>query len=90
MNSKVGVMGREEYGEQHVGHVGGSFMAWVCMYANRTGSLVSIDDVTANRSSRMNSKVYRVIIFAQTYLNAAKLTGQCFTASARIQQKMVL
>lgn len=32
-------------------------MAWVCMVASGTGSLIFIDDVTHNASSRMNSEV---------------------------------
>mgnify|MGYP002715355238 CR=1 FL=1 len=39
-----------------VKHGGGSVMAWACMAANGTGSLVFID-VTADKSSRMNSEV---------------------------------
>ena len=44
-----------------------------------TGSLVFIDDVTADRSSRMNSEAYSATLSAQIQLNAAKLIGQCFT-----------
>ena len=40
---------------------GGSVMVWACMAANGTGSLVFIDDVTADKSSRMNSEVFRAI-----------------------------
>ena len=47
-------------------------MAWGCMAANETGSLF-IDDVTADRSSSMNSEVQRAKLIA------AKLIGQCFT-----------
>ena len=36
---------------------GGSVMAWACMAANGTGSLVFVDDVTADKSSKMNSEV---------------------------------
>ena len=43
------------------------------MAANGTVSLVFTDDVTADRSSRMNSEVHRAII------SAAKLIGRCFT-----------
>lgn len=31
-------------------------MAWTCMATSATGSLVFIDDVTAGKSSRMNSE----------------------------------
>ena len=41
------------------------------MAANGTESLVLIDDVTAGRSSRMNSEVYRSILSAQIQTNAA-------------------
>ena len=54
---------------------GASVMAWACMAANGTGSLVFIDDVTADRSSRMNSEVYRATLPAQIQSNATKLIG---------------
>ena len=47
-----------------VKHGGGSVMAWACMAANGTGSLVFIDDVTADKSSRMISEVFRRILSA--------------------------
>ena len=62
-----------------VKHGGGSVAAWTCMAANGTGSLVFFDDVTADRSSRMNSEVYRVILSAQIQSNAARLIGRHFT-----------
>ena len=43
------------------------------MAANGTGSLVFIDDVTIDRSDRMNSEVYRALLSAQTQPNAEKL-----------------
>ena len=51
-------------------------MALACMAANGTGSPVLIDDVTADRNSRMNSAGYRAILSAQIQSNAAKLIGQ--------------
>ncbi|KAG2462898.1 TCB1 transposase, partial [Polypterus senegalus] len=61
-----------------VKHGGGSVMAWACMAASGTGTLVFIDDVTQDRSSRMNSEVFRDILSAQIQLNAVKLIGQHF------------
>uniref|UniRef100_A0A8C5P8K5 Transposase n=1 Tax=Leptobrachium leishanense TaxID=445787 RepID=A0A8C5P8K5_9ANUR len=61
-----------------VKHGGGSVMAWACMAANGTGSLVFIDDVT-DKSSRMNSEVFRAILSAHIQPNAAELIGRCFT-----------
>ncbi len=37
-----------------------------------------IDDVTENRSSRMNSEVYREILSSQIQPNTAKLIGRRF------------
>ncbi len=47
-----------------------------CMTVDETGSLVFIDDVTADKSSRINSDVYRDILSDQIQPNAAKLVGQ--------------
>ena len=54
-------------------------MAWACMAANGTGSLVFIDDVTADKSSRMNSEVFWAILSAPIQPNASELIGQRFT-----------
>ena len=62
-----------------VKHGGGSVMAWACMAANGTGSLIFIDDVTADKSSRMDSEVFRAILSAHIQPNASKLIGRCFT-----------
>ncbi len=48
------------------------------MASSGTGLLVFIDGVTEDRSSWMNSEVYRDILSAQIQSNAAKLTGRCF------------
>ena len=48
------------------------------MAASGTGTLVFINDVTQDRSSRMNSEVFRDILSAQIQLNAVKLIGQRF------------
>ena len=49
------------------------------MAANGTGSLVFIDDVTADKSSRMNSEVFRAILSAHIQPNASELIGRRFT-----------
>ena len=54
-------------------------MAWACMAANGTGSLVFIDDVTADKSSRMNSEVFRAILSAHIQPNVSELIGRHFT-----------
>ncbi len=53
-------------------------MAWACMAASGTGSLIFIDDVTDDGSSRMNSEVYRNILSANLQRNAFKLIGRKF------------
>ena len=48
-----------------------------CRTANGTGSIVFIDDVTADKSSRMNSEVFRAILSA--HIQASELIGRRFT-----------
>ena len=57
------------------------------MAANGTGSLVFIDDVTANKSNRMNSEVFRAILSAHIQPNALELIGQRFTVQMDIDPK---
>ena len=64
-----------------------SVMSWTCMAANGAGSLVFIDDVTANRSSRMNPEVNSSILSARIQSNAAELMGKCFTVRMDNYQK---
>ncbi|KAG2456719.1 TCB1 transposase, partial [Polypterus senegalus] len=61
-----------------VKHSEGSVMAWACMAASGTGTLVFIDDVTQDRSRQINSEVFRDILSAQIQLNAVKLIGWRF------------
>ena len=42
-----------------VKHGGGSVMIWDCMAASGVGSLIFIDDVTHDGSSKMNLEVYK-------------------------------
>jgi len=76
-------MGREESDPKHktssVKPGGGSVTAWACMAAKETGSLVFIDDVTADKSRRMNSEVFRAILSAHIQPNASELIGRRFT-----------
>ena len=49
------------------------------MGARGTGSLVTMDNVTADRSSRVNYEVCRALLSAQIQPNAAELIGRCLT-----------
>ena len=63
-----------------VKHGDGSVMAWACMAASGTGSLVFIDDITADKSNRMNSEVFRAILSAhigQMLQNSSDGASQC-------------
>lgn len=51
-------------------------MTWTCMVASGTGSLFFLDEATADRSSSMNSEVYRAVLSAQLQRNVAKQVGQ--------------
>ncbi len=53
-------------------------MLWAWMASSGTGLLVFIDDVTNDRSSGLNSEVYRDILSTQIQSNGAKLIGQHF------------
>lgn len=75
---KKGTAHDPKYTTSSVKHGGGSVIAWACMATTGTGSLVFIDDVTNDGSSRMNSEVYRNILSAQIQPNASKLIGRRF------------
>ena len=45
------------------------------------------DEVTADRSNRMNSEVYRALLSAQIQPNAEKLMGPCLTVQMDIDRK---
>ncbi len=84
-------MGREKYGErkeqltiQSTPHQVSNMVAAVLWHGhmyhcNGTASLVFIGDVTADRSSRMNSEVFKAILSAHIQPNATKLIGHNFT-----------
>ena len=61
-----------------VKHSGGGVMAWACMAAEGTGSLIFIDDITADGSSKINSEVDRHILSAQLQANVSKPICQRF------------
>ena len=49
-------------------HGGDSVMTWASMASNETGSLLFTEDVTADRSIRMNSMVYKdIFAFGQFF-----------------------
>ena len=53
-------------------------MAWACMAASGMGSLVFIDDVTADRNRTIHSEVWINILSDQIKPNASKLIGRHF------------
>ena len=59
MENEKGTAHDPKHTTSSVKHGGGSVMAWACMAANGTGSLVFIDDVT--KADRMNSALFRAI-----------------------------
>ena len=54
-------------------------MVWECMAANRTGSLVFIEDVTVEIRSKMNSQVYKAILTIHTLPIAEEMLRWGFT-----------
>ena len=47
-----------------------SVMAWACIAATGVGSLIFIDDVTHDGSSRMNLEIYKNILSANLQRNS--------------------
>ena len=76
MRQRKGTAHDRKYTTSSVKHGGVSVMAWACMAANGTGSLVFIDDVTADKSSRMNSEVFRAILSAHIQPYVPELIGR--------------
>lgn len=74
-----GTAGDPKQSASSVKRGGGSVMAWACVAANETGSLLFTDHVTAERKSRMNSDVFSVSLSAHIQPKAAEVTGRSFT-----------
>lgn len=64
-----------------VKHGGGNVMARAWMAASGTEPLVLIDDVTADRSRRLNSGACRALFSAPIQPNAAKLAVRCLRST---------
>ncbi len=64
--------------QAHLKHSGGNVMAWACIASSGTGSLIFINDVTHDGSSKMNSEVYRNILSDNLQKDATKLIGRSF------------
>ncbi len=48
--------------QAHLKHSGGNVMAWAFIASSGTGSLIFINDVTNDGSSKINSEIYRNIL----------------------------
>lgn len=59
----------------------------MCAVVSGTRSLVFVDDVNTDGSSRMNLEVYRALLSADIQPNAEKLIGQRFTVQKAKHQR---
>ncbi len=64
--------------QAHLKHSGGNVMAWAFIASSGTGSLIFINDVTHDGSSKINSEVYRNILSDNLQKDATKLIGRSF------------
>ncbi len=64
--------------QAHLKHSGGNVMAWAFIASSGTGSLIFINDVTHDGSSKINSEVYRNILSDNLQKDATKLLGRSF------------
>ncbi len=64
--------------QAHLKHSGGNVMAWAFIASSGTGSLIFINDVTHDGSSKINSEVYRNILSDNLQKDAIKLIGISF------------
>ncbi len=64
--------------QAHLKHSGGNVMAWAFIASSGTGSLIFINDVTHDSSSKINSEVYRNILSDNLQKDATKLIGRSF------------
>lgn len=60
-------------------HDGVSVTLQACMAASGTESLMFINNVTADKSSRSNSAVCGAVLFFKIQADPAEVIGQCFT-----------
>ncbi len=63
--------------QAHLKHSGGNVTAWAFIASSGTGSLIFINDVTHDGSSKINSEVYRIFCLT-IYRRCNQLIGRSF------------
>lgn len=68
---KKGYTHETKHAIQLVKYGEGIVLCWACMAASETGNFTFIDDVTHDKSGRINSDVYRNILYVNLQRNSS-------------------
>lgn len=79
MDKRKGTDHDPKHTTSSVKHGGGSIMMCEFMAASETDFLVFINNVIADKYSRMKTEVFQAILSAHIQLNASEVFGQDFT-----------